>query len=226
MNLKQRAAEAALHYVKNDSVIGLGSGSTAECFLIALAEALRAGKLRNVRGVATSEQTARQSRDLGIALVPLSQAAPLTLTIDGADEVSPQLDLIKGLGGALLREKLVAQNSDRLIIIADSSKRVDKLGVKSPVPVEVAQFEHEMTATFLRSLGCDATLRAKNDGTNYMTDNGNLIYDCRFPGGIDDPAGLNAKLQDRAGVVESGLFLKLASMALIAGAQGVDTLTR
>lgn len=226
MNPKQRAAQAALHYVQSDSVIGLGSGSTADCFLIALADALRAGKLRNVRGVPTSEQTARRSREMGIGLVPLSQAAPLVVTIDGADEVSPQLDLIKGLGGALLREKLVAQNSKQLVIIADSSKRVDKLGSKSPVPVEVAQFEHEMTAKFLRSLGCDVTLRAKSDGANYVTDNGNFIYDCRFPSGIDDPAELSSQLQDRAGVVESGLFLNLATVALIAGDRGVDTLTR
>jgi ribose 5-phosphate isomerase A len=163
---------------------------------------------------------------MGIGLVPLSQAAPLVVTLDGADEVSPQLDLIKGLGGALLREKLVAQNSKQLVIIADSSKRVDKLGSKSPVPVEVAQFEHEMTAKFLRSLGCDVTLRAKSDGANYVTDNGNFIYDCRFPSGIDDPAELSSQLQDRAGVVESGLFLNLATVALIAGERGVDTLTR
>src|SRR5688572_25751222 len=157
---KQRAAEAAIDYVRSETVIGLGTGSTADCFLIALADALESGRLWDVGGVPTSEHTAQQARDLGIPILELADVdEPLDVTVDGADEVAPNLDLIKGLGGALLREKIVAQNSKQLIIIADAGKRVAKPGTKSPLPVEVAMFEHEANARFLKALGCDPALR-------------------------------------------------------------------
>lgn len=226
MNPKQRAAEAALDYVHSGTVIGLGTGSTADYFLIALADALRTGRLRDVRGVPTSEQTARRARELAIPTLTFAEAGELQVTVDGCDEVSPSLDLIKGLGGALLREKIVAQNSTSLVIIADASKHVKKLGTQSPVPVEVAPFGHEATARFLLTLGCVPKLRIDDKGNQFVTDNGNCIYDCRFAGGISDVNALNTSLAIRAGVVESGLFLGLAKFAIIASDQGVETLAK
>jgi ribose 5-phosphate isomerase A len=228
MNPKQRAAEAALTYVRNNTVLGLGTGSTADYFLLALGEALRSGRLTGVRGVPTSEATDRRARHLGIPVITLAEAQQIDQTIDGADEVTPTRDLIKGLGGALLREKIVAQNSRELIIIADASKRVDRLGVKAPVPVEVIPFAHEIQARFLANLGCTPTLRTKHEGgatgMTFVTDNSNYIYDCRFPaGGIPDPRALAEQLAYRAGIVESGLFLGIAARAIIAGDDGTIT---
>jgi ribose 5-phosphate isomerase A len=225
---KQRAAEAAIDYVRSETVIGLGSGSTADCFLIALADALESGRLRDVGGVPTSEHTAQQARDLGIPILELADVdEPLDVTVDGADEVAPNLDLIKGLGGALLREKIVAQNSKSLVVIADASKRVEKLGAKSPVPVEVAQFAHAASARFLASLGCEPMLRMTRDDRPFLTDNANFIYDCRFAGGIPDPRALQDALCNHAGIIETGLFLGLAQIALIADDAGnVEMLQR
>jgi ribose 5-phosphate isomerase A len=224
---KQYAAEAALQYIHSDTVIGLGSGSTADCFLIALAEALESGRLKDVGGVPTSEHTAEQARELGIPVIELADIdEPLDVTVDGADEVAPNLDAIKGLGGALLREKIVAQNSRMLIIIADVSKRVERLGTRSPVPVEVARFAHAVTARFLASLGCEPNLRMQGDKP-FLTDNQNVIYDCRFADGIPDPRGFDQAICGRAGVMENGLFFDIAQVALIADENGhVETLTR
>ncbi len=220
MNPKQRAAEGSLQFVRDGMVIGLGTGSTADYFLQALAAALRDGRLKNIRGIPTSRQSERRAEELGIPLITLAQAKP-DVTIDGADEIDPQLNLIKGLGGALLREKIVAQNSGTLIIIADAGKSVSKLGTKSPLPVEVARFAHEAHVDFFRELGATPTLRKTPDGAAYVTDNGNHIYDCTFSG-IEDPAAMNAKLHGRAGVVETGLFVGIAAVALVADETGVD----
>ncbi|MGB7157894.1 MAG: ribose-5-phosphate isomerase RpiA [Tepidisphaeraceae bacterium] len=220
MNPKQRAAEASLQFVRDGMVVGLGTGSTADYFLQALAAALRAGRLKNVRGIPTSRQSERRAEHLGIPLITLADAKP-DVTIDGADEVAPNLDLIKGLGGALLREKIVAQNSGQLIIIADAGKAVEKLGTKSPLPVEVAPFSHEVHAAFFRSLGATPTLRRTSDGAVYVTDNGNYIYDCKFTT-IENAAALDVTLHGRAGVVETGLFVGIASVALIAAENGVE----
>jgi ribose 5-phosphate isomerase A len=225
MDPKQRAAEAAIEFVRSDTVIGLGSGSTADFFLVALADALKSGRLRNVVGVPTSEQTARRSAELGIPLTTLSQSPVLDVDVDGADEVTPALDLIKGLGGAMLREKIVAQHATRFVIIGDGSKRVEKLGTRAPLPVEVAKFEHEATAKWLESLGCTAQQRMAADGP-YVTDNGNDVYLCRFPRGIDDPRALDAALAARAGVIETGLFLGMATAALIAENDRVITMRK
>src|SRR5688572_25423251 len=159
MSPKQRAAEAALKHVRDGMVVGLGTGSTADLFLQALAGALKDGRLRDIRGVPTSRQSERRAEHLGIPLATLADCPRPDVTIDGADEVAPNLDLIKGLGGALLREKIVAQNSKKLVIIADAGKAVAKPGTKSPLPVEVAMFEHEANARFLKALGCDPALR-------------------------------------------------------------------
>jgi ribose 5-phosphate isomerase A len=224
MNPKQRAAEAALKFVRSGMVVGLGTGSTADQFLLALAAALKAGTLRDIRGVPTSRQSERRALELGIPLATLAQCPRPDVTIDGADEVAPNLDLIKGLGGALLREKIVAQNSRQLVIIADASKSVSKLGTHSMLPVEVVQFAHEVQEPFLRSLGAAPTLRRTADGAPFVTDNGNYIYDCRFPEGIDDAQQLESTMRSRAGIVETGLFLGIAAVALVADDHRVQEL--
>ena len=225
MNPKQLAAEAALPLVKSGMIVGLGTGSTADFFLKALGDALAAGKLKNIRGVPTSVQSDRRARELGIPLTTLAECPHPDITVDGADEVDPQLNLIKGLGGALLREKIVAQASKTLVIIADQSKTVSTLGTRCPLPVEVAPFCYEVHASFLKSLGADPVLRRNADGNPYVTDNGNYIFDSRFTA-IADPAGLQRTLKDRAGIVESGLFIGLATTAFIATDDGVNTLKK
>jgi ribose 5-phosphate isomerase A len=225
MSPKQRAAEAAMKFVRDGMVVGLGTGSTADLFLQALAAALKDGRVRDVRGVPTSRQSERRAQHLGIPLTTLAECPRPDVTIDGADEVAPNLDLIKGLGGALLREKMVAQDSRQLVIIADAGKAVAKLGTKAMLPVEVVQFAHEAQEAFLRSLGAVPTLRRSSDAV-YVTDNGNYIYDCRFPGGIDDAAKLDLVLRRRAGVVETGLFVGMAHVALVADETRVDERVR
>ncbi len=223
MTAKQRAAEAAMSYVSDGMTIGLGTGSTADFFLKALADALREGRIKHIHGVPTSTVSERRARELHIPLGTLADFPVCDVTIDGADEIDPQLNLIKGLGGALLREKIVAQNSQKLVIIADNRKLVSHLGTNTPLPVEVLQFANEAHEAFLRSLGCDPILRVTQGGTALVTDSGNLIYDCRFES-IDDLTGLDRALADRAGIVESGLFLGLADVALVADETGVKTI--
>lgn len=213
-----------MKFVRDGMVVGLGTGSTADLFLQALAAALKDGRVRNVRGVPTSRQSERRAQHLAIPQVTLAEFPRPDVTIDGADEIAPNLDLIKGLGGALLREKIVAQNSKKLVIIADAGKSVARLGTKALLPVEVVPFAHESHEAFLRSLGATPTLRRHAD-VAYLTDNGNYIYDCRF-NGIDDAAELDMALRRRAGVVETGLFVGMASVALIAGEEGVEERTR
>jgi ribose 5-phosphate isomerase A len=224
MSPKQRAAEAALAFVGDGMVVGLGTGSTADFFLQALGAALRDGRLRGVRGVPTSRQSEQRARQLGIPLLTLGQCPRVDLTVDGADEIDPQLNLIKGLGGALLREKIVAQNSRRLIIVADNTKMVSTLGTRGPLPVEVVPFGHESQAVFLRRLGAEPVIR-NLDGRPMVTDNGNYIYDCRFPA-IHNPAELDTTLHSRAGIVETGLFVGIADMVLIGQDSGVQTRSR
>ena len=226
MTPKRRAAEAALKFVDSGMVVGLGTGSTADEFLQALAAALTSGKLRDIRGIPTSRQSEARARQLGIPIITLAQCRQAQITIDGADEVAPDLDLIKGLGGALLREKLVAQNSAKLVIIADASKAVSRLGTHSMLPVEVVQFAHEVHELFIRSLGAIPTLRRTPKGEPFVTDNSNYIYDCRFPAGIDQPHEVERTLISRAGIVETGLFLGMASVALIADDRQVEEMRR
>lgn len=225
MNPKQRAAEAALAHVQSGMVVGLGTGSTADLFIRALATALAEGRLREIRGIPTSVQSERRARELGVPLAMLSATVRPDVTIDGADEIAPNLDLIKGLGGALLREKIVAQNSAKLIIIADAGKTVSALGTKSPLPVEVVPFCHEAHEAFLKSLGATPVLRRDPAKKPVVTDNGNYIYDCRFSR-IDKPRDVESELLHRAGVVETGLFLGMATLAIIGDDGGVRELTR
>lgn len=220
---KQRAAEAALRLVESGMTVGLGTGSTARWFISGLGRDLAAGRLTNIRGIPTSIQSDEQARSLGIPIVTFADVAACDLTVDGADEIGPGLTLIKGLGGALLREKIVAQNSKTLVIIADSGKVVSRLGVKGPLPVEIAPFSLPTSERFLAGLGCVPTLRKRADSERYVTDNGNLIFDCRFAA-IDDPAGLDATLRRCAGVVETGLFVGIAKRAFVADESGVREL--
>jgi ribose 5-phosphate isomerase A len=225
MEPKQRAGEAAVEYVRDGMIVGLGTGSTAKFFIAALASSIRSNKLRDVRCVPTSSNSERLARESGLPIATFSQAVTIDITVDGADEIAPNLDLIKGMGGALLREKIVAQNSSKLIIIADSSKIVSKLGEKSPLPVEVTPFGNEAAERFLKGLGSTPKLRRHPDGAVFVTDNGNYIFDCRFSG-IDDPVKLDRLLATRAGIVESGLFLQMAAMAIIADENSVRTMSR
>lgn len=224
--LKRAAAERAAAWIEDGMTVGLGTGSTVRHLLDVIAERRAAGAWRDVVGVPTSLDTERRATALGIPLATLAERGRMDLTIDGADEVDPDLRLIKGLGGALLREKIVAAVSDRLVIVADDSKVVARLGTKAPLPVEVDPFGAPVQPAFLRALGAEPALRAGADGAPFVTDGGNLVYDCRFPGGIADPEGLERALALRPGIVESGLFLGMATAAVIAGAEGVRTLPR
>lgn len=224
--LKRRAAEAAAEWMRDGMTLGLGTGSTVRHLLDVIAERRAAGEWRGVVGVPTSVDTERRATALGIPLATLTERPRMDLTIDGADEVDPELRLIKGLGGALLREKVVAAASAQLVIVADESKVVARLGTRSPVPVEVDPFSEPVQPDFLRSLGCEPALRRRADGEAYVTDGGNHILDCRFPSGIADPEGLEVRLALRPGVVESGLFLGMATAAVIAGAGGVRVMRR
>lgn len=220
---KRAAAEAAVAEVRDGMVLGLGSGSTAAHAVRALG-ALVAGGLRVV-GIPTSEATARLARAVGVPLGDFVAHRHIDLTIDGADQVERgTLNLVKGLGGALLREKLVASASARMIVVADDSKLVERLGPATPVPVEVVAFGTPVVLERLAELGCTPALRM-DDGAPFVTDGGNHIVDCRF-GPIADAAGLERAIRAIVGVVESGLFLGLASTVMLAGPQGVRRLER
>jgi ribose 5-phosphate isomerase A len=222
--LKRAAAAEAVARVRSGMRVGLGTGSTVTHFVDLLGERLRSGELTDVVGVATSVQTTDHAHRVGIPLAALPELAPLDLTVDGADEVTASLDLIKGLGGALLREKMVAVQSRQLVIIADAGKRVDRLGTRSPLPVEVVSFAWQVHLSFFESLGARPALRARTDGTPIVTDNGNYVIDCFFPSGISDPAELETRIVREVGVVETGLFLGIATEAIIARESGIETL--
>lgn len=223
--LKRAAAAKALESVESGMALGLGTGSTVRHLVDLLGEALRDGRLTDIVGVPTSVQTERQAMEVGIPLVELGACGELDLTIDGADEVAPGLDLIKGLGAALLREKMVAQASRRLIIISDDSKLVSRLGTKAPLPVEVVDWSIDAMQVFIESTGADVQLRFDTDGNVVRSDNGNVFLDARYPGGIGDAQSLERRLLYRAGIVDTGLFLGMAEAAVIASANGVVTLT-
>lgn len=222
---RRAAAERALGFVESGMVLGLGSGRTALAFLDRLADALARGALRDISGVPTSERTARRARACGIPLVTLGANTRIDLTVDGADEVDPELNLIKGLGGSLLREKLVAEASRRVIIVAEASKRVARLGTRAPLPVEVTRFGAEAHLPFLRGLGCAPQPRLRASGAWVRTDDGNAIIDCRFDG-IAEPQVLHRRLKLRTGIVETGLFLGLADAVVFAGPTGVEVVER
>jgi len=222
--LKREAAESAVSQVEDGMLVGLGTGSTAWFAVESLGRRVAEG-LRIV-AIPTSEQTAEHARRLGIPLSSLADHLRLDLTLDGADEVElGHLNLIKGGGGALLREKIVASASARLVIVVDETKLVERLGVHFPVPVEVVSFGWQVTACRLTDLGGNPSLRVAADGQPFVTDGGHYILDCAF-GPIADPARLGSQLKSVVGVVEHGLFIGLASQVIVAGAAGVRALDR
>jgi ribose 5-phosphate isomerase A len=229
-DLKRATAERAVaEYVESGMVVGLGTGSTASFAVRRIGVLLAAGELEDVRGVPTSARTAAIAREEGIPLVTLSEARPL-FTIDGADEIGPGLALIKGLGGALLREKIVASAGDGLVVVADETKLVDSLGA-GPLPVEVEPFGHQITLEDLGSLGCEPTLRLEGPGSQtgdpdrpYVTDGGHYTADCLFPRGIPNPAALEEEIKRIPGALESGLFVNLARAAVVARREGTEVI--
>jgi ribose 5-phosphate isomerase A len=218
---KRRAGERAAELVADGMVVGLGTGSTVYWTLQRLGERVREG-LR-IRGISTSRRTEELALALGIPLTSFGDIGELDLTVDGADEIDPRLDLIKGAGGALLREKMVAAASRRLIIVADGSKLVSTLGAR-PLPVEVVPFGHQATARRIAALGGVPALRLVGEQP-FVTDNGNYVVDCAFDA-ISDPASLQRELKLLTGVVETGLFVGLADLAVIGTTEGITTLTR
>ncbi len=219
---KRAAAEAAAAMVEDGMIVGLGTGSTARFAIDALIRRVHEG-LR-IRGIATSKRSAAQARTGGIAMTTFAEHRRLDITIDGADEIElGTLNLIKGLGGALLREKIVAAASERLVVVADGRKLVDRLGGTALVPVEVVPFGWETTADRLRRLGTEPQPRRDASGQLFCTDGGNRILDCRF-GKIADPARLEQAIGQTVGVVEVGLFIGMAKLALVADDAGVRRL--
>ena len=220
---KARAAMRAIEEVKSGMVLGLGSGTTMGFVLAALAGRIKSGL--KVAGVPSSERTAEEAKRLRIPLADFAAHRRLDLTIDGADQIARgALDLVKGLGGALLREKMIALASERMIVVADQSKLVDKLGGATPVPVEIVVFGWELTLDRLKAMGATPQLR-QAQGKPFVTDNGNYIADCGFSD-IPDPTELDLSLRSLFGVVATGLFCGLASMAIIGTDAGVEILNR
>lgn len=215
MNLKQIAAEKAVEAIQDGMKVGLGTGSTAYWAIQKIGERVAQGL--HIQAVATSRASEDQAKELGIPIIPFDQIGRLDVTIDGADEVNEQLMLVKGGGGALLREKIVESNSDRLIIIVDESKDVKVLGA-FPLPVEVVPFASEWTLEALRQTGCQAEWRIKDD-ERFLTDNGNYIADCYY-GTIENPQELEIRLNQIPGVVDNGLFINMADQVIIARANG------
>ncbi|GAC1563692.1 MAG: ribose 5-phosphate isomerase A [Ktedonobacteraceae bacterium] len=219
---KQMVGTAAAKLVEAGMIVGLGTGSTANFLIYALAQRVQAG-LRIAGAISSSQASHDLAANLGIPVTDLDTHPTLDIYIDGADEIDTQLNLIKGAGGALLREKIVASAARRFVVIADVTKQVTHLGQHFPVPVETVPFASSPVRKHLEALGAIVTTRVIA-GKPFITENGNIILDCAFSGGISDPIGLNANMHRIVGVVETGLFLGMAQQALIGGPDGVLTL--
>ena len=215
---KEAAGRRAVDDVKDGMIVGLGTGSTADYALHRLGERIRNERL-NITGIPTSLRTELLARELGIPTVDFNGVTHVDVTIDGADEIDRAFNMIKGGGGALLREKLVARASRLEVIVIDPSKLVEQLGVAYAVPVEVVPFGWSQTAKALHALGCESKLRVQASNQPYQTDNGNYMIDCNFPG-IDDPAALEQRMNAVSGVVECGLFIGLAHRLIIGNSDG------
>jgi ribose 5-phosphate isomerase A len=222
MDLKEAAAREAIKDIRPGMVVGLGSGSTASIAIRLIGEMVHAGT--DIVGVPTSKDSEVLGRSVGIRIGELKDHPVVDLTIDGADEVDPNLDLVKGLGGALVREKIVASATKCEVIVVDDSKIVQFLGQKAPLPVEIVRFSHEATMRRLATFGCVPVLRERN-GDVFVTDNGNYIADCRFKR-IDDPKSLEASLNLVPGVVDNGLFVGMAHKVVVASKDGIKVLRR
>lgn len=211
--LKKLAAEKAVEEIKDGMIIGLGTGSTAKFAIEKIAKKIREGHLNNIYGIPTSKRTEELANNLGIPVMSLNEiylknqnSKPIDITIDGADEVDTDLNLIKGGGGALLREKVIAQNTKKFLVVVDESKLSNRLGKNFSVPIEVLQFAFESEKNYLKSLGAEVKVRKNENDEFYVTDEGNYILDVNF-GEIENPAELANKLNERAGIVEHGIFL-------------------
>jgi ribose 5-phosphate isomerase A len=216
---KRLAGEAAVELVESGMVVGIGTGSTAAYMIQALARRIQAG-LHIIGAVPTSEATEQLARSLGIPLTDLNAHPELDLAIDGTDEIDGHLNLIKGGGGALLREKIVASASHRFIVIADVTKQVMQLGLRAVLPVETIPFAVTPVSRRLQALGASVQIRQRSNQV-FITDNGNMILDCSFPNGIADPVDLQARIRRIVGVVETGLFLNMTERAIIGGPEGI-----
>jgi ribose 5-phosphate isomerase A len=222
---KKLAAETAVEFIRDGMIIGLGTGSTTAYALKKISENLQMGKVKNISGIPSSKKTERLAKKLKIPLTNFEQVQSIDIVFDGADEVDTQLNLIKGGGGALLREKIIAQAARRVIIMVDESKISDKLGQKWSVPIEVLPFSWKAEATYLKSLKAKVSLRYSEDKSIYKTDQKNYIIDANF-GTIKQPEVLAEKLNQRAGIIEHGLFIDLASDIIVAGKKGINHLKR
>ena len=223
--LKKKAAEYAVEFVQSGMVLGLGTGSTTQYALELIGQRIQSGQLKDVVGMPSSLRTEDLAHQWSIPLITFETHTRIDVTIDGADEVDPQLNLIKGGGGALLREKILAQASRRNIIIVDETKLSPQLGTQWPVPVEVLPFAWHLEAKFLSDLGASAVLRTAHDKSAFKTDQGNFVLDCNF-GILTDPHTLASRLNQRAAIMEHGLFLDLATDVIVAGVEGVRHLKR
>lgn len=221
LEMKRLAAEKAAQQIQSGMVVGLGTGSTAVHMVRALGRKLASGELHSIVGIPTSNATAAEARAQNIPLTTLNDHPLIDITIDGADEIDPAFNLIKGLGGALLYEKIVALASKKMIMVGDYTKSVTQLGTQAPVPVEVVPFAQRPVYEYLTSLGARVVLREQN-GAPVHTDENNIILDCHFDGGIANPYSLANQIKQRPGVVEHGLFLNMAVEAFLAGPDGVE----
>lgn len=215
---KQAAGRRAAEFVEDGMIVGLGTGSTVHFTIEALGERVRDGLA--ITGVPTSIDTETKARDLGIPLTTLEEVRSIDLTVDGADEIDPDFCMIKGGGGALLREKVVARISKREVIVADPSKVVDRLGLTFLLPLEIVPFARGPVSREIQALGAEPVLRLAGQGAVYRTDNGNEVLDVRFPDGIADPPALERELAQIPGLVESGLFIGLAHVLVVGSEDG------
>ncbi len=225
MRYQREAAERAVAFVESGMVVGLGTGSTASFAIRRIGVLLRSGALRDLLGVPTSAAAEAEARRVGIPILDTDGSREIDLTIDGADEVDPELNLIKGAGGALLREKIVAQASRREMIVVDETKLSPRLGTCRPLPVEVIPFGWRSQVRYLESLGAEVSVRRGDGDDPFRSEQGNLVLDCAF-GSIGRPTELAVRLDARAGIVEHGLFLDLATDLIVAGKAGISHRTR
>lgn len=222
--LKREAAESAVDLLESGMIVGLGTGSTAYFAIMSIGMLLAEGRLTDITGIPTSEETARLARQQHIPLSTLDKHPAVDVTIDGADEIDPQLNLIKGLGNSLLREKIVVSATRRFVVISDHRKLVDHLGMIAPVPVEVIQFAQRPVSDYLKTLGARPVLRM-HEGQPRITDEGNIILDCFFEERYDPPQ-LAQAIRRQPGIVEHGFFLGMASEAFVASPDGVQHFSR
>jgi ribose 5-phosphate isomerase A len=222
-DLKKQAGEKAVEYIDDGMIVGLGTGSTVEYTIRKLGKLVRDGL--KIKGIPTSVHTQRVAKKEKIPLTTLEENPAIDLTIDGADEVDPDLNLIKGGGGALVREKIIAFNSKKVIIVIDDSKIVKALGIDFPLPVEVVKFGWTSTKKTLEKIGCNVELRRVMENEPYITDNSNYILDCEFDR-IAEPAQLEIDINNIPGVVENGLFICLVNQVIVGGKQGILTLDK